>query len=268
MPATEIRSTFDLERIALFEGLEPALLEKIGHSACCKSAVKGERIYWQGETPRAFYYVLSGHVRRALASPVGEEKVIDIFSPGQSFGLAELFGTAPYVSFAEAVETTVFLQVDKEVLLAALAESRVLTLRVLAAAADRQASLERDVAACFFQSGSARLIDYLLRAAGPALRSCGDTTLELPVSKSLIAARIGVTAETLSRSLRELSDAGLITVRGRTVVLHAELVARHGAAAEERAPAAARQRWTREPQPAAWVGGQRLARQAASRTWM
>lgn len=269
MRTTEPRSTFDLERIPLFAGLEPALLERIVRMSCCKSANKGERIYWQGDTPRAFYHVLSGHVRRALSSPVGEEKVIDIFSPGQSFGLVELFGDSSYASFAEAAAPTVFLQVDKEALLAAIGESRLLTLRVLASVADCQARFERDVAACFFQSGCARLIDYLLHAAGPNLRPAGDTTLELPMSKSLIAARIGVTAETLSRSLRELSDAGLIAVRGKTVILREELVARHGVHGGERDNAVSRDGWNHgRPSAPAWARGQRVARQVASRALM
>ena len=92
MPATDPRNSFDFGKIPMFEGLEPALLQRIAGASSRRSVNKGERIYWEGEAPRAFYHVLSGHVRRALSSPVGEEKVVDILSPGQSFGLAELFG--------------------------------------------------------------------------------------------------------------------------------------------------------------------------------
>jgi len=267
MQATEARTIFDLGKIPLFAGLEAALLDRIVRASCCKSTSKGERIYWQGESPRAFYHVLSGHVRRALASPVGEEKVIDVLSPGQSFGLAELFGTSPYASFAEAVAPTVFLQVDKEALLGAIAESPLLTLRVLTAVADRQASFERDVAACFFQSAGGRLVDYLLREAGPRLQPLGDTTFELPMTKSLIAARIGTSAETLSRTLRELSDAGLIEVRGKTIVLREELVARHGTHAHVRGAAVQRDRWQRE-HTTALMGGRPPARAVASHACM
>lgn len=267
MHATESRNTFDMGKIPMFAGLEPVLLERIVRTSCCKSANKGERIYWQGDTPRAFYHVLSGQVRRALASPVGEERVIDVLSPGQSFGLAELFGTSSYASFAEAVVPTVILQVDKDGLLGAIAESRQLTLRVLESVADHQARFERDVASCFFQSGTGRLIDYLIREAGPILRPFGDTAFQLPMSKSLIASRIGVTAETLSRALRELSDAGLIEVRGKMIILREELVAQHRGHAGDREVGVPHEQWNRG-RSVAWVGGRRLAGQVASSAWM
>lgn len=273
MQAAEPRNTFDLGKVPLFAGLEPELLERIVRTASCRSAAKGERIYWEGDTPRAFYYLLSGHVRRALASPVGEEKVIDVLSQGQSFGLTELFGSTPYASFAEAVAPTVYLQVDKEGLLAALAESSPLTMRVLAAVAERQMSFERDVAACFFQSAGGRLVDYLLREAGPRLQHFGDTVFDLPMSKSLIAARIGASAETLSRALRDLSDAGLIEVRGKTIVLREELVARYHGHGERRAVPRHEERRHEERRhgerrTATLIGGRALAQQAAARAWM
>jgi CRP-like cAMP-binding protein len=226
MRATESGTTFDFGKISLFDGLEPALLQRIARASCCKSVAKGERIYWPGDTPRALYHVLSGYVQCALASPVGEEKVIDILAPGQSFGLAELFGRSTYVSFAEAAEPSILLRVGKEGLLDAVAESPVLSFRVLEAVAERQAGIERDVAANSFQSGCQRLVAYLLREAGAALNPFGDTTLELRISKRLIAARIGVTAETLSRAFRELSDAGLIAVRGRKITLREQFSVR------------------------------------------
>ena len=229
MCETESRITFDLQRVSLFEGLEAPLLERLARATSCKEAKKGERIYWQGDTPRAFYFVISGHVRRAMASSEGEEKVIDILSAGRYFGLAEIFGSSAYASFAEAVEPVVLLRIGKEGLLDAIAESPSLAMKLLQAIAEQQATFERDVAACFFQSGCGRLLDYLLREAAPILRADGDTILELQISKRLIAARIGVSAETLSRAFRELSDADLIAVRGRKIVLREKLALRQAA---------------------------------------
>jgi CRP/FNR family transcriptional regulator, dissimilatory nitrate respiration regulator len=267
MRETEPRNSFDLGGIPLFEGLEPVLLEGVARTSSCRSAAKGERIYWQGDTPRAFYCVLSGHVRRAIASAEGEEKVIDILSPGQYFGLAELFGTSPYVSFAEAVEPTILLHVGKEGLLGAIEEDPLLALRLLGAVAERQASFERDVAACFFQSGCRRLVDYLLREAGPSLRSIGDTIVELPISKRLIAARIGVTAETLSRAFRELSDAGLISVRGRSITLRETLASRRAAKGDDGETPVVHEQWNRRRSDL-WVGRTAFSKAVASRALM
>ncbi len=223
----------DLAKIVLFEGLDGDTLEALA-SAASHLAVRGEeRIYWQGEFPNAYYHVVSGHVRRSLASPEGDEKIIDVVSAGQGFGLVELFGQAPYVSFAAATEESLLLCIRREVMMQAIAASPALSLRVMAAAAHRQAAFERDVAASFFHSGCRRLIDYLLRQAGKSFDPKGETVLQLPITKRLIAARIGVTAETLSRAFRELSEAGLIRVRGKEVTLLGKLAACRAADATE-----------------------------------
>jgi len=229
--AGEIAST--IGRMQLFEGFSPALLAGIAATSYRKKAGTKERIYWQGDEPHAFYHVLSGHVRRAITSAEGDEKLIDIVSAGRHFGLAELFGDPRYGSFAEAVEPTVLLEIGRDGLIVAMEESRKLSFRVLAAVAGRQLAFEQEIAATFFHSGCRRLLDYILSEAGPNLGTAGDRVIRLQISKSLIAKRIGVTAETLSRALRDLSNAGLIAVRGRTITLLEKLYARQTDATEK-----------------------------------
>ena len=174
-------------------------------------------------TARAFYHVLSGQVKVAVSSPDGGEKVIDIVASGQSIGIAELFGNVPYVSFAEAVTPVTLLQVGREAIARAMDHDPRLPLRLLRTMAERQSSIERDIAANSFQSGCRRVVDYLIRLAGPRLAQ-SDTTVELGIPKHLLAARLGFTPETLSRAFRNLSDAGLIHVHGKHVTLSAKLV--------------------------------------------
>lgn len=237
--------TTEIAKMSLFSGMAPESLSGVAMASSWRRAQRNQRVYQQDDMPKALFYVMSGHVRRAIASQDGEEKVIDIVSPGDFFGLAELFSATPYVSFAEAVSPTVLLQIGGTALFQALDDDRSALQRVLAAVAKGKVALERDLATSFFQSGARRLLDYLLREAGSRLAPTGDTVLQLPVSKRLIAARLGVSAETLSRALRELSDAELIAVRGRTIILRDKLarrVAEREASREVRTPAEQRNR--------------------------
>jgi DNA-binding Lrp family transcriptional regulator len=51
------------------------------------------------------------------------------------------------------------------------------------------------------------------------LNNSGETALQLPASKQLIASRIGISPETLSRALRELADSGVLITHGSVVRL-------------------------------------------------
>ena len=66
------------------------------------------------------------------------------------------------------------------------------------------------------KSGTQRVIGYLLRdvAAGQTGRTAQVT---LPATKSVIASRLSITREHFSRILHELSDAGLVEVKGRNI---------------------------------------------------
>lgn len=223
-----------LAEIPVFAGMSTAQLGEIAQSCQIRHLAKGERAFREGDRPRAFYHLLEGQIKRAASSPEGGEKVLEILNPVQSFGAPELFGTRPYVCFAEAVRPTVLLQIGKEPILRLIERDPRLALNMLGALADRQALLERDAAARQLQNRCERVMDYLLELAGTQLSTTADTTLELATSKQLIAARLDLTPETLSRTLRTLSEAHLISVAGKRVTLHRPLSKRAGAATSAR----------------------------------
>jgi len=212
-PDDEIRS------LPMFAGLAPELVADITRCASCLELERARPLFRQGEPPHAFFHVLAGHVRQVITSPKGDEWVIDIVAAGQHVGLPELFGDAPYLSFAETVGPATVLRIGGDGLLRAVGGDSALALRVLNAVARHKARFEREVAACFFQPGCRRVLDYLVREAGLDQAPRRGAVVELPVSKRLVAARIGMTAESLSRALRKLTDADLIRVRGRKIQL-------------------------------------------------
>jgi len=63
-----------------------------------------------------------------------------------------------------------------------------------------------------------RLAAYLDSIAEPAAEP-HLLTARLAVSKTLVAARLGIKKETLSRLLREFASDGLIEVSGRTIAI-------------------------------------------------
>lgn len=207
-----------LRQIPLLSDLADSILLEIAHGAQVLSLSKGKSIYAAGDHPRGLYHVMSGHLKVSVSSQEGGEKVLEILSPGDMFGFAELFGDSPCVSSVDSVTPVVLLSLTRESMLGALEHDLCLTRRLLSAMARRQSAIERDIAAECFQSGTCKLVDYLLRLAGPEFDTHG-MTLELAIPKHVLAARLGFTPETLSRIFRELSDEGHLEVHGKHVTL-------------------------------------------------
>lgn len=74
-----------------------------------------------------------------------------------------------------------------------------------------------DVEAYSLQSGTERVIGYLLRQDTHESAESGPNVVTLPTSKAIVASRLNVTPEHFARILHDLVDAGLIVVDARDV---------------------------------------------------
>ena len=98
--------------------------------------------------------------------------------------------------------------------------------KLLAGMSIRLHTMVRDVESYALRSSIQRVIGYLLQLAegtpcAPGAGAAqGRAEVELPTSKQVIASRLSLTPETLSRIFHELSDMGLISVHGKHIVIH------------------------------------------------
>ncbi|WP_217995030.1 Crp/Fnr family transcriptional regulator [Methylogaea oryzae] len=92
-----------LARLPLFAALDAEQLAGITAGVHAKPLPKGGTLFHKGDPCRGFYVVLSGQMKLAFRSPQGDEKVVEIISPNQSFGEAVMFLDRPYPVYAEAL---------------------------------------------------------------------------------------------------------------------------------------------------------------------
>lgn len=96
---------------------------------------------------------------------------------------------------------------------------------MLAGLSMRLHTLVQDVESYSLRSTTQRVIGFLLQhgsddGQGEGRSPGGDATFALPTSKQVIASRLSLTPETLSRIFHDLSVAGLITVHGKQITIH------------------------------------------------
>lgn len=213
---------FDMPRFLagspLFSGLSPDELARIAKSCQIRNYAKGEMIFSVGEACEAFHIVFNGQVKLFVVSPAGQEKVIEIISPGQSFAEALVFLNKPYILNAQALVDTVLVNVSKRGVVEEIEQDPHFALHMLAGVSRRLHSLVQDVEAYALQNGMQRLIGYLLRDVEMDTAVGQHTlTVSLPASKATIASRLSLTPEYFSRVLHELEARQLITIDRREI---------------------------------------------------
>ncbi|MBV2262473.1 MAG: Crp/Fnr family transcriptional regulator [Thauera sp.] len=205
-----------LRRIPLFSELSEADIQLVARYTRERQVARGEVLFQRGDLPHGFYFVVSGQVKLAFSSSQGTEKVVEIIGAMQSFGEAVMFMNHPYPVFAEALSETVLVHVGQAVVSELIDQDSTFARKLLAGMAIRLHGLIQDVETYSLRSSTQRVIGYLLQVAD----NDAPCEIALPTSKQVIASRLNLTPETLSRIFHDLSNAGLITVQGKRVSLH------------------------------------------------
>jgi CRP-like cAMP-binding protein len=238
-PAFSVELTMDLEQfdlpqylsvLPLFTDLSPSERARLAAGSQIRRLVRGDMVFRMGEPCEAFHFVVLGQVKLFVTSPTGQEKVIELVGPGQSFAEALMFLNRPYILDGQALSDTLLLSVSKQAVVAEIENDPRFSMRMLAGISRRLHGLVRDVESYTLQNGMQRLIGYLLgdTSIGDQVNT-GVVTVSLPVSKATIASRLSLTPEYFSRVLHELEAENLIQIDKREIrILDVQRLANYG----------------------------------------
>jgi CRP/FNR family transcriptional regulator, dissimilatory nitrate respiration regulator len=200
----------------LFAGLSPPQLQRMMVTAQVINAESGQLLFDRGQPAKHFYIVVDGQVNLVVYSKAGEEKIVDILGPGQSFAEAMMFMAAPvYPVSAVTAGTSRIARFSSTEYIGLLRESPETCLRMLGHLSQRLHMRIREIEYLTLESATHRLV-RMLEARLPDGGN-GPHTIQLQESRQEIASRLSMKPETLSRILRTLADSGLIVVQGRTL---------------------------------------------------
>ncbi len=217
MPNSKI--TFDeLHRIYLFEALDREQIEQMMHSAHVIKLKAKEGLFDAGQPADRFYMVYSGQVKLFSISAEGDEKVVEILYPGQTFAEAIMFFQKHvYPVSAEAIVDSEVFSFDMKVFRKLLSESNETCFRLLAVMSRRLHVRIDDINNLTLHNATYRLVIYLLEQLPEGVTEFSSIHLSTP--KSVIASRLSIQPETFSRILTRLSRNNLIEVKGNDITL-------------------------------------------------
>jgi CRP-like cAMP-binding protein len=199
----------------LFAGLDPEAVVGLLQGSAPRTHPKGQMLFEQGDPANTFYIVLDGWVKVFRPSIVGDEAVFGVFTTGETFGEAAMFIQGQYPAAAQVVEDARLIAVHSEVFRQRVRNDPDLAFEMLAAMSRHLHSLVNQIEQLQTRSSAQRLAQFLVSLA--PVRE-GAAVVALPYDKSLIAHRLGMKPESLSRAFVRLRSQG-VTTDGNRVIL-------------------------------------------------
>ncbi len=212
-------SLFDIPsfllQLPLFRNLEQAQIEQISLAAEERSYAKGKTIFRAHEWPTGLFAVVSGVVKEECVSSDGKEKVLELLESGKILGDQFLFPEAAYSFDAVALTDARLLHIDKDVILDLANAHPGFVGQLLKQLSAREFGYLRDIEFLTAERYVQRVASYLVSRHSDI--GVGRRVFFLPAAKQILASRLGMTPESLSRNLRDLEDAGLIAMMDRRI---------------------------------------------------
>lgn len=208
----------DLETIRslpFFEGLDEEQVSAVTAGALLQRFPRETVLFEQGERPDFLHVLVEGSVMLYGATGEGRETVIEILTPVDSFVLAAALTDTPYLMSAKVLEASNILLLPARSLREHMATQPKLALVMMASLATQFRRMVRQIKDLKLRTSTQRLCAFLLTLADPP---ADGASFELPVNKQVLASRLGMTPENLSRAFSSLAEHG-VQIKGRAVTI-------------------------------------------------
>lgn len=195
-----------IEKSLFLQSLPEEVLDELLASATKKEYQRGDTMFLQGDPATHIFIVLEGWVKLFRISTNGNEAVVNVFSRGQSFGEAAALQSAIYPVSCDAVTDCVLASVPANKLINLIKERPEISLSVIASTFRHLHDLVGQLEQIKSHTGGQRIAQFLLDLAPVESGAC---VVSLPYDKTLIAGRLGMKPESLSRAFKKLSEVGV-----------------------------------------------------------
>ena len=200
------------------------LLEKISEGKQVLRLPKGEKIFAQGDSADAIFFIQSGKVKISVVSAAGKEAVLVIVGPHNFFGEGSLVGQSLRMSTATTLEPSTVFRVEKLAMIRALHDQAVLSEKFMAALLVRNIDLEEDLCDQLFNHSEKRLARVLLKLARMREHNAMPDA-KMPVfSHETLAEMVGTTRSRITHFMNKFRTMGLIDYDSDGFTVRTELL--------------------------------------------
>ncbi len=206
---------------SMFSGLKESQLFEVAKSTDVFLRKEGEPIFKQGDEALNFFYVIEGEVKLFKISSAGNEKVFEIIRGGSFFAEATMFFDPPvYPVNSTALVDTQLMSIRSKVFFGILEESSSTCISLLGNMSMRLHKQINEINNLTLQNATFRVAGYLLSLSKEKRdNSSHDQKVHLSIPKRIIASRLSIQPETLSRILSKFDKQNLIDISNQDIII-------------------------------------------------
>jgi len=208
-----------LRQCHLFSVLDDDQFETVLSHTRLVLLAENETLFEQQQPAREIFLLRGGQIKLVLMSAEGYEKVVDLISPGGSFAEAIMFsGNHSYPVTAIALVRSEVWGIDAASYEGVLRQSVDACFAVMAKMSRRLHWQIAELDRLTLHNATFRVISYLLDQVPSTHLHASKVTLNVP--KHVIASRLSITPETLSRTFSKLSKDGHVDIVENAIIIH------------------------------------------------
>lgn len=201
----------------LFSDLDDRQMGHVEEMTVMTHAERGRLIYSQGDPSEALFLLKRGKVHIYRVTPDGRKLLIAVVEAGTLFGNMAFTGTTMQDGFAEAVEDSTLCVMSRHDIEDLVREFPSVGIRLLDMVSRRVRELEARLEEGLLRDMPSRVAAALLRLRE---HQTGD---EITITHQELADNLGTYRETVTHTLGDLQDRGLIALRrGRIEIRDAQ----------------------------------------------
>lgn len=192
-------------------------LHRLSEAATTHTAAPGNSFITEGEAASAFFNITAGSAKLYKLLPDGRRQITGFAAVGHFLGLAV---SDTYAFSAEAIDTVRYCRFSRRKLRLLLDDFPAMEKRLLQLASNELVAAQEQMLLLGRKTARERVATFLLAQSRLGL-ICPKprARFELPMTRGDIADYVGLTIETVSRSLTKLRSDGLIEIPNQTEIV-------------------------------------------------
>jgi CRP-like cAMP-binding protein len=210
------RGTFTIRR--LFPSLSEEDLIIFQDNSSIIKLKKGQNLFISGDSPRSIYGVANGCLKIIREGPEGESVITRIARAGTIVGIREVFGEFKYSRTSVALKDSEVFAIDKEMVVNLIKRNPAVSMQFMKIFCNELARMEKRIESDLYRPAKNRVASVIFELYNLFAEE-GVPTFEPPLNRRDIAELADVTPETVSRSIADFKQNGMLETHGSTFTI-------------------------------------------------